>query len=138
MNDFYDDFRRAHIDILIKNIVCNDITHDAKSVDDRPFNIRYSETRKEMSENVRKFLNVSDTNDYPLSLEKRLDMFFDIVSFSFDDMLHLFFEAGMQSGVIFALDLNFMGKSKLIDDIFMKKIDEDKSIIRELLKEHLN
>lgn len=135
MNNFYDDFRRAHIDILIKQIVCSDVIHDDKVSDNRTFYIRYKEARKEMSESLYKFFNASDTNDCYLSTEQRYEMFLDIASPSVDDLFQLFFEAGMQSGITFALDMKLIGKTDLFDCSILDKLDSNVSIIRELLKQ---
>lgn len=84
MYDFHNDFRRAHITTLVRNIVCNDVIHDDKPHDDRPFHVRYREARKEMHDNFYKYLNASDTSNCYLSTDKRYEMFMDIVSLSID------------------------------------------------------
>lgn len=49
-------------------------------------------------------------------------------------MLHTFFEAGLQSGIIFSLDMKFVGKSDLFDVNIDDKLENGKSILKDLIK----
>lgn len=137
MHNFYNDFRRAHTDILLKQILCNSVEHDDETYDNRPFKIRAEEIRKKISigfDNCLKYLN---SFERPIQINNNMiDKFKELTYFPIDDMFDLAFEAGVHSGLVIALDLSIIKKPKKIN--IYKKIRENRSILKYFMQEKAN
>lgn len=135
--DFYDDFRRAHNDILLKEILYDGFFHDDEPYDKRPFKIRATDIREEISVGFDNCLEYLNSFERPIQINNdMIDKFKQLVYFPIDDMFDLAFEAGVHSGLVIALDLSIIKKPKGVD--IYKKIRENKSILKYFMQEKSN
>lgn len=116
MDNFYNDFRRAHTDILLKQILCSGVEHDDETYDNRPFKIRAEEIRKKIYTGFDNCLEYLNSFKRPIKVSiKIIDRFKQLVYFPIDDMFNLAFEAGVHTGLVIALDLSIIKNPKGVD-----------------------